>query len=497
MGQSASSEGVLLQQQYQSSLTLFTSYEQGEIKQIFDTICKTPATELECSLSGFEKSQLQGYIDGKLPDSTTNRLYDLLKLLQLCGAVNKPDDVPISHHAFVVAMAMLFKGTLDQHCHLIHCLATENRNGVPAVELSKFVSGILQHYEKALQVSNRMSNWKLECSAESQEKLLKFAVHDAMSVADGDNNKVFDESEIASWLQKEPFFQTLLINIFHICFSPPAEQNAQGASASTETASSDDINISTLHEIKALPQCLDIDWAKTSTLLDLPSVLLLNQHIPHSCRGQWRYCFSSQTDGASFATMVRHISKQGPVVMIVRDTDGNVFGGFASQSWALRPNFTGSSQCFLFSLSPSYGIYGASQHNDHYMYLNTDQQTLPNGLGMGGQFDYFGLWIDQEFGTGHSKAKPKCTTYDSPQLSVKENFTIDVLEAWAVGPPAKLKDDDLYEDSQVSILDRDPEAQAILDLVGKERKSEGLRDEEPTADIPEEHNLYPSGAQDN
>ena len=58
---------------------------------------------------------------------------------------------------------------------------------------------------------------------------------------------------------------------------------------------------------------------------------------------------------------------------------------------------------------------------------------------MGGQFNYFGLWVDQEFGTGHSKAKPKCTTYDSPQLSAKEEFTIAVLEAWAVGPPPKPK----------------------------------------------------------
>ena len=52
-----------------------------------------------------------------------------------------------------------------------------------------------------------------------------------------------------------------------------------------------------------------------------------------------------------------------------------------------------------------------------------------------------------------------------------------------------LQDDDLYDENQTSILDRDPEAQAILDLVGKERKSEGLRDEEATADIPEVHKM--------
>ena len=33
---------------------------------------------------------------------------------------------------------------------------------------------------------------------------------------------------------------------------------------------------------------------------------------------------------------------------------------------------------------------------------------------LGGQLDYFGLWIDNSFNHGHSKAVPKCTTYGSP-----------------------------------------------------------------------------------
>lgn len=52
---------------------------------------------------------------------------------------------------------------------------------------------------------------------------------------------------------------------------------------------------------------------------------------------------------------------------------------------------------------------------------------------MGGQHGYFGLWVDSDYGKGHSKAKPRCTTYNSPQLSAKEDFTLDALEVWAVG----------------------------------------------------------------
>lgn len=53
--------------------------------------------------------------------------------------------------------------------------------------------------------------------------------------------------------------------------------------------------------------------------------------------------------------------------------------------------------------------------------------------GMGGQHNYFGLWVDVDFGKGHSKAKPKCTTYHSPQLSAQEDFRFEKMEVWAVG----------------------------------------------------------------
>jgi len=61
---------------------------------------------------------------------------------------------------------------------------------------------------------------------------------------------------------------------------------------------------------------------------------------------------------------------------------------------------------------------------------------------MGGQLDYYGLWIDYSFAGGHSKAKPKCTTYGSPQLSHDPEFSVEGLEVWAVGPEKKKSESD-------------------------------------------------------
>ena len=47
---------------------------------------------------------------------------------------------------------------------------------------------------------------------------------------------------------------------------------------------------------------------------------------------------------------------------------------------------------------------------------------------MGGQFDYCGLWINENFTNGHSKAEPLSSTYANPQLSKKQEFEIEEIE---------------------------------------------------------------------
>jgi len=60
---------------------------------------------------------------------------------------------------------------------------------------------------------------------------------------------------------------------------------------------------------------------------------------------------------------------------------------------------------------------------------------------MGGQHEYFGLWLDVEFGLGHSSKS--CTTYgDYRQLSKNEKFQIEHLEVWNVGRPPRQNSDD-------------------------------------------------------
>ncbi|KAL0167792.1 hypothetical protein M9458_036014 [Cirrhinus mrigala] len=94
---------------------------------------------------------------------------------------------------------------------------------------------------------------------------------------------------------------------------------------------------------------------------------------------------------------------------------------------------------------------------------------------MGGQHGYFGLWLDCDFGQGHSRARPRCTTYGSPQLSGDEDFKLDTVEVWGLGQPPKEQEQD---EKKKSVLDADPEVQAMMEMTGKTLHSQGLREPE-------------------
>ena len=141
--------------------------------------------------------------------------------------------------------------------------------------------------------------------------------------------------------------------------------------------------------------------------------------------------------------------------------DGNVFGGYGSNPWNIGPKFFGDNTSFLFNLQPKQYSYEALRYNTNYQYLNTKAKTMPNGLGMGGQLEFFGLWLDAEYGKG--KCAPSCSSFAAPRLSKDENFTYHHLEVWGLGDEPE--DDD--DEDAAGALNKDPEAMAVMEMMGK------------------------------
>ena len=143
---------------------------------------------------------------------------------------------------------------------------------------------------------------------------------------------------------------------------------------------------------------------------------------------QHKLIFSSRRDGISWQVFVNKTVGQGATLIVIKTKDGALFGGYTDEALCQKTDWSGNSSNYLFQLSPAYGAFNATSANNHYQYLCWGKKSLPNGFGMGGQFEYAGLWIDSDFIHGHSRAGPLCTTYSSPQLSNKDTFSIDEVE---------------------------------------------------------------------
>lgn len=133
----------------------------------------------------------------------------------------------------------------------------------------------------------------------------------------------------------------LLVSFLHFSYNSNSFSPTHLFHNNRKQTSDADVDFVLTTQPSLLPVAQDIPWTKASSLLDVPSLLLLNRHLPHQLRLQWRFLYSSLIHGASFATFLSHIKDKGPIILVVKDSNGNVFGSFVSESLELGPAFTG------------------------------------------------------------------------------------------------------------------------------------------------------------
>jgi len=217
-----------------------------------------------------------------------------------------------------------------------------------------------------------------------------------------------------------------------------------------------------------------------SRLISPEDLFIIDLTIPSfHLTEQWNQLYDDSTSGQNWTVFSNCIEDQGSTIVIVKDKNNHVFGGFASNEWERRPKFYGDNRSFLFTLRPEINIYKATTINDHYQYFNDQSHTLPNGLGMGGQLDYFGFYINADFIHGHSKGVS--TTYNNPNLSSKQEFEIEAIEVWLV--KEKERDDRLIDKrklKQGTIMSR-MEDMTFLEMSGVKLYSKDLK-KQPDAD---------------
>ncbi|KAJ2742833.1 hypothetical protein GGI20_004197 [Coemansia sp. BCRC 34301] len=247
---------------------------------------------------------------------------------------------------------------------------------------------------------------------------------------------------IVEWWEENTFvcelLELALRNALHV--ERPRTSNLQGPSLST----------------RDLDRVLNGKWLLTAEI-----GYAIHRALPSYSRQSWTCAYSSRHGGRSWSTFQGAIESRGSVLLLLREKRGGlVFGAYLDGDVVKVAGWHGTSENFLFAVDKSgLRVYRATGFNDHYQYFNYARETMPNGLGVGGQMGHFGVWIDEGFSRGSSGPT---ATYDSPQLSAQRDFAIGSVEAWIVRASGG---EDLP--AKVSAVKANPDAVALLEMANR------------------------------
>ncbi|KAK0407823.1 hypothetical protein QR680_003616 [Steinernema hermaphroditum] len=176
------------------------------------------------------------------------------------------------------------------------------------------------------------------------------------------------------------------------------------------------------------------EGAKTSQILDEFMIRQILDILPPRAEGYpWIKIYSSEKHGFSLSTMYRKMAEwnedMSPVLLIIRDTAGHVFG--ACVSTTIRPSehyFGTGDSCLLFRFTGEYPhtreLRDYRWTGDNQFFVNAQKDSLSVGAGGG----HYGLWLDADLNLGRTQ---RCQTFDNePLTGGKMDFTVQFVEAF-------------------------------------------------------------------
>ncbi|KAI5642250.1 TLD domain-containing protein [Phthorimaea operculella] len=151
--------------------------------------------------------------------------------------------------------------------------------------------------------------------------------------------------------------------------------------------------------------------------------------LPARAQGyMWQLAFSTSQHGFSLASMYRKMQRvESPVLLVIQDTDNNVFGALTSCALHPSEHFYGTGESLLFSFQrpapfkTKFKYWGWTGENMYFIRGNNDNISIGAGDGK------FGLWLDGDLYLGRTQ---RCTTYGNEPLTTSEDFIVKIMECW-------------------------------------------------------------------
>ncbi|KAM6967419.1 oxidation resistance protein 1a [Aplochiton taeniatus] len=172
------------------------------------------------------------------------------------------------------------------------------------------------------------------------------------------------------------------------------------------------------------PETFRPNLSEPSDLLEADQIEKLAKNLPPRTIGYpWTLAYGTTKHGMSIKSLYRAMQGQDtPVLLVIKDSDGQVFGALASEPFKVSEGFYGTGETFLFTFNPEFEVFKWT--GDNMFFMKGDMDSLAFGGGSG----EFGLWLDGDLYHGRSHS---CKTFGNPMLSKKEDFYVQDIEIWA------------------------------------------------------------------
>ncbi|KAM7360389.1 nuclear receptor coactivator 7-like isoform 3-T3 [Cochliomyia hominivorax] len=226
-----------------------------------------------------------------------------------------------------------------------------------------------------------------------------------------------------SWeLIKAPFAKTY--NIIKTA-SHAASADLDLLSGEVLSMSSDDYRKSSIFQTGSFDLDFPIpDLIGTTEILTEEHREKLCGHLPARAEGySWSLVFSTSQHGFSLNSLYRKMQRlESPILIVIQDTEQNVFGALTSCSLHVSDHFYGTGESLLYKFNPSFKVFHWTGENLYFIKGNVESLSIGAGDGR------FGLWLDGDLNQGRSQS---CSTYGNEPLAPQEDFVIKTLECWA------------------------------------------------------------------
>lgn len=410
---------------FSSATRAFTQKDLEDLNSLFVSLAAQSKSNNEyISLSVF-----QAYFG--LKSSLGERLFDLV--------TQQRKDNKLTFHDLVIAKSVYEKGTRDDIEEFIYQLLNVTGDGVLGrCDIESVLAAILRSIF-SLEASNPGLN--------SHREIINVFLNAAKfsKVVEGAAEKSMSFEDFRSWCVLLPsvrkFLGSLLI---------PPDAGRLGSQV-PHLVHGDNIN---------------------------PDLILLREEyawhiggaLPHHELVEWKLLYHSAIYGMSFNTFLGSTSNgEGPTILIIKDKDGYIYGGYASQPWERHGDFYGDLKSFLFQLYPKASIYKPTGANNNVQWCaaNFSSESIPNGIGFGGRVNHFGLFLSASFDVGQTFT---CTTFGSPCLSKTNRIFPEVIECWGIVQNGAQQEK--LDAAKGTVLERFKEDRHMLNMVGLANSSE-------------------------